>query len=120
MIDLQLEPSETANKETSLPPLRCPVLRTSGRLKIVSIKKYLVQRLGLKDTQSSVSQHEIHFLNCGSLFFATSSYCIAFLIQIDILCNGDQVGNEHNLTFILRTRWFTPNKVLTLHYRLVE
>lgn len=72
MIDLQLEPSETTNKETSLPPLRCSMLRTSGRLKIVSIKKYLVQKLGLKDTQSSVSQHEVYFEKYGALCFATS------------------------------------------------
>jgi hypothetical protein len=56
MLDLQVEPYEATNCETSLPPLRCPMLRTSGRLKIVSIKKYLIQRLGLNDTQSSVCE----------------------------------------------------------------
>jgi hypothetical protein len=60
MLDLQLEPYATSKGKTSLPPLHCPMLRTSGRVKIVSIKKYLVQRLGLKDTQSSV-RHSKHF-----------------------------------------------------------
>lgn len=54
MIDLQLEPYQAKQGESSLPLLRCPMLRTSGRLKILSIKKYLVQRLGLKEKQSSV------------------------------------------------------------------
>ena len=57
MLDLQLEPYQVKEGETSLPPLRCPMLRTSGRLKILSIKKYLVQKLGLKDNQSSVSSY---------------------------------------------------------------
>lgn len=61
MLDLQLEPYATIKGETSLPPLRCPMLRTSGRVKIASIKKYLVQRLGLKDTQSSVRHSKRFF-----------------------------------------------------------
>ncbi|KAL3802209.1 hypothetical protein HJC23_001753 [Cyclotella cryptica] len=92
MLDLQLEPYETPHEKISLPPLRHSILRTSGRLRIGSIKKYVLQRLGLKDSKSS----------------------------IEILCNDEPVGNEHSLTFILRTRWFSPNKLLTLHYRLVE
>eukprot|EP01082_Thalassiosira_pseudonana_P000320 g126.t1 g126 contig1:300827-302255(-) len=92
MLDLQLEPDESAPDAQSMPPLRNPTLRTSGRLKIVSVKKYLLQRLGLKNAKTS----------------------------IEVLCNGDPMGNELSLIFILRTRWLSPNNVLTLKYRLME
>ena len=55
MLDLQLEPDEKAPDGQRMPPLRKPTIRTSGRLKIVSVKKYLFQRLGLRDSPSSVS-----------------------------------------------------------------
>ena len=38
--------------------------------------------------------------------------------QIEVRCNGDHVGDELSLTFILKTRWLDPTKDLTLHYRL--
>ena len=40
--------------------------------------------------------------------------------KIELLCNGDPMGDELSLTFILRTRWFSTKKVLTLKYRLEE
>lgn len=54
MLDLALEPDESAPDMQRMPPLRNSSLRTSGRLKIVSIKKYLLQRLGLSDAPASV------------------------------------------------------------------
>mmetsp|Transcript_6641 Transcript_6641/g.11828 ORF Transcript_6641/g.11828 Transcript_6641/m.11828 type:complete len:132 (-) Transcript_6641:132-527(-) len=93
LLDLKLEPDGQPPKlHQRLPPLHNSLLRTSGRLKIVSIKKYLVQRLGIKESKNS----------------------------IELLCNGDPMGDELSLTFILRTRWFSTNKVLTLKYRLEE
>lgn len=93
MIDLRMEPDgNSPHPHQRLPSLRNSFIRTSGRLKIASLKKYLSQKLGMKDAKNS----------------------------IEILCNGDAMGDELNLTFILRTRWFSSNQVLTLRYRLEE
>jgi len=93
LLDLSLEPDgQPPNMHQRLPSLRNSLLRTSGRLKIVSVKKYLAQRLGMKESKN----------------------------LIELLCNGDPMGDELSLTFILRTRWFSDNKVLTLKYRLEE
>mmetsp|Transcript_11944 Transcript_11944/g.25204 ORF Transcript_11944/g.25204 Transcript_11944/m.25204 type:complete len:488 (-) Transcript_11944:100-1563(-) len=91
-LDFQLEPDRCGISIQQMPPLNNPSLRTSGRLRVNSIKKYLLQKLGLKDAPSS----------------------------IEVLCNGDPIGDELSLTFILRTRWFNTNKILTLKYRLSE
>ena len=54
-LDLNLEPDESPPQfYQRLPSLRCPILRLSGRAKIASLKKYLVMKLGLKDSTSSV------------------------------------------------------------------
>ncbi|KAL7549025.1 hypothetical protein ACHAWF_012291 [Thalassiosira exigua] len=93
MLDLRLEPDvRPPHQHQRLPPLKNSVMRTSGRLKIANLKKYLNQKLGLTDGERSV----------------------------EILCNGDAMGDDHALTFIFRTRWFSTNQVLTLKYRLEE
>ena len=54
-LDLYLEPDESPPQFSQrLPSLRCPMIRLSDRAKIVSLKKYLVMKLGLKDSMSSV------------------------------------------------------------------
>lgn len=87
IIELRLKPDDN-----DLPSLRQNNLKTSGKLKIVSLKKYILQRLGYGMEQKA----------------------------LEILCNGHPMGNEFNLTFIYRTMWnFTkPGKMLTLTYRL--
>ena len=57
MIELHLEPSDEQRPHLHrrLPPLRNSYLCMSGRTKIMSIKKYLVQKLGIKESRSSVS-----------------------------------------------------------------
>ena len=42
------------------------------------------------------------------------------LIQVQIFCNGDRLGDELSLTFIFRTRWLHPKEEMTLSYRIVE
>ncbi len=83
-IDLILRP------EDNLPALPHPQLRTSGKLKIVSLKKYILQRMHKCEQKS-----------------------------LEVLCNGHPMGNELNLTFIYRTMWLfaTPDETLTLTYR---
>ena len=87
IIELRLKPDDD-----DLPSLRQNNLKTSGKLKIVSLKKYILQRLGYG------MEHK----------------------ALEILCNGQIMGNELNLTFIYRTMWsFTkPDEMLTLTYRL--
>ena len=70
-----------------LGPLKKSYLRTSGQLRTIHIVKYIVKKLNL---------------GCNS--------------ELEILCNGEVVGKEHNLTFLKRSRWH-QNEHLTLHYR---
>jgi hypothetical protein len=37
--------------------------------------------------------------------------------QLDILCNGELLGNEYSLDFVKRTRWTGRTDVLVLTYR---
>jgi len=71
-------------------PLEKPLIRTSGQLKVGQIKKYLMNKLKLLGP------------------------------NVDVLCNGDPLGNELSLIFIQRTRWLYPNEDLCLHYRFGE
>ena len=63
-------------EDLELPRLQKPFLRTSGRLKILQIKKYLNKKL---DKVSSPN-------------------------EISVFCQGDLLGDELNLTFLKRTR----------------
>lgn len=63
-------------------------IRTSGRLKIAQLKKYIIKINDLDDNQQST---------------------------LGIRCNGDVVGDELSLTFILRTR-ASVGETLSLTY----
>ena len=92
MIEIQLDAdSNPPNKSQQLPELKCPLIYLSGQTKISTIKLYLIKKLGLTDTTHS---------------------------NIQILCNDIPLGDESSLTFIVRTIWITPNKMLALKYRL--
>lgn len=73
-----------------LSPLKKSYLRTSGQLRTIHIVKYILKKLNLE---------------CRT--------------DLEILCNGEVVGKEHNLTFLKRSRWH-ENEHLTLHYRLAK
>lgn len=130
-LDFQLEPDKCEISMQQMPPLNNPSLRTSGRLRVKSIKKYLLQKLGLKDAPSSV-RHFWNFITLSKIVIVSqprrdekvttnaNEFMFFFPFQIEVLCNGDPIGDELSLTFILRTRWFNPNKILTLKYRLSE
>ena len=120
IIELRLHPdttttsSSTSTKKSSkqhdgtLPALKNPILRTSGKLKISSLKKYLVQQLDMKGVGKDTTSNN------------SSSNDKNMIQSIEILCNGYPMGNELNLTFIYRTMWLVtmPDEVLTLTYRL--
>lgn len=66
-------------------------IRTSGRLKIIQLKKYLAEKLNVDSKRAST---------------------------LEILCNGDIVGDELSLTFIHRTRWLNNDEELVLTYSM--
>ena len=129
IIELRLHPDTTTtslststNKKSSkhhdgaLPALKNPVLRTSGKLKISSLKKYLVQQLDVKSSGYDGGVEKDKAVNSNN----NSSNDKNMIQSIEILCNGYPMGNELNLTFIYRTMWLVtmPDEVLTLTYRL--
>jgi len=82
----------------SLPPLQ-RVIRTSGRLKVGGLRKFIWNKLiSLDDSLSS------------SL---TPS-------SIEILCSGDPLGGELSLIFVSRTRWVHSADDFTLTYRIID
>lgn len=87
-----IEPLETSI-ENSLPALKDSLIRTSGRLKVSQLKKYLIGKLELAAPNST---------------------------KLEIRCNGDAVGDELSLTFIQRTRWHLPFEDMVLTYRIAE
>eukprot|EP00592_Proboscia_alata_P010399 CAMPEP_0194362444 /NCGR_PEP_ID=MMETSP0174-20130528/10184_1 /TAXON_ID=216777 /ORGANISM="Proboscia alata, Strain PI-D3" /LENGTH=408 /DNA_ID=CAMNT_0039135307 /DNA_START=289 /DNA_END=1515 /DNA_ORIENTATION=- len=91
-LELLLLPSTDVKKESTMSSLLNPHLRTSGSLKVSQLKKYLVRKLDIATKPSA----------------------------IELLCNGEQVGDELSLTFIQRTRWFNANSDLCLTFRLDE
>jgi hypothetical protein len=129
IIELRLHPdttttssSSTSTKKSSkhhdgtLPALKNPILRTSGKLKISSLKKYLVQQLDMKSSGDGRVGKDTTVNNSNN----SSSNDKKMIQSIEILCNGYPMGNELNLTFIYRTMWLVtmPDEVLTLTYRL--
>ena len=111
-IDVQLDPDITPpHPYQQLPPLRNARIGISGRAKINTLKKYLIMKLGLKDTSLSTLSNVVS---------SSSSSSSSSPTMIELTCNGDTMDDELTLTYILRTKWFTSNKVLTLKYRLLQ
>jgi len=79
------------NDEKALPLLQKPFLRTSGKLKIYQVKKYLIKKL---DVQNVSPQ------------------------DIKIMCGDEMIGDEHSLVFLTKTLWVGKTDDLTLHYWL--
>lgn len=95
-INFTLTPETNAEeyRGKAIPSLEKPLLRTSGRLKIAQLKKYLLKKLKMDDVVASNA--------------------------VQIFCNGDRLGDELSLTFVFRTRWLHPNEEMTLSYKIVE
>jgi hypothetical protein len=79
-----------SDKDSDLAALPKPYLRTSGQLRTIHLKKYLIKKLNLEPNS-----------------------------KLQILCNGEVIGKEHSLLYIKRTRWHEKEH-LTLHYKLVD
>ena len=109
-IDVQLDPDITPpHPYQQLPPLQNARISISGRAKINTLKKYLIMKLGLKDTSISTLSSKV-----------VSSSSPSSPTMIELTCNGDTMDDELTLAYILCTKWFTSNKVLTLKYRLLH
>jgi len=94
--------SSTSGSHLSMPPLELPYFKTSGRIRIGQLKKYLTMKL--PDYVSDKIKEPT--------------------TQIDFLCNGVPVGNELSVTFITRTMWIGDDRdadnkeaVVTFTYR---
>ena len=110
-IDVQLDPDITPpHPYQQLPPLQNARIGISGRAKINTLKKYLIMKLGLKDTCLSTLSSKV----------VSSTSSPSSPTMIELTCNGDTMDDELTLTYILRTKWLTSNKVLTLKYRLLH
>ena len=85
----RLEPDQKGEESGRLAHLPKPFLRTSQHLRIYHLQKYISGKLQLDDPK-----------------------------KVEILCNGESLGQEMNLQFIRRTRWVDQGKDLALTYRL--
>lgn len=77
---------------TSLPSLKKSLLRTSGKLRMIQLKKFLVKQLDLSIPHTS----------------------------LEIRCKGKKVGDEHSLTFVSLTIWMNPDQDMELQYGFVS
>jgi len=108
-IDVELDPDiSPPHPYQQLPPLQNARIGISGRAKINTLKKYLIMKLGMKDTSISALSSKVVSSSSSSP------------TMIELTCNGDTMDDELTLTYILRTKWLTSNKVLTLKYRLLH
>jgi hypothetical protein len=90
-ISFKLAPDMSANTEMVLQSLEKPFLRTSGKLKVEHLQKYLKKKLKLGDKK-----------------------------MVEISCKGAMLGPELSLHFILKTRWHDTSNDLVLNYRKAE
>ena len=81
--DSRLAPGQAA----ALVALDKPYLKTSGKLKISQLRKYLSKKL--KEDAD----------------------------DLELLCAGEGLAAEHSLHFIKRTLWPQPGVELVIHYR---
>lgn len=80
----------SAASATPLPPLALPFVKTSAKVTVKHLRKFVVERLGLP---------------AGT--------------GLDLQCSGEVLGHDHSVEFIWRTRWhhLHPNQHLVLTYR---
>ena len=116
-IELQLQPDDihpsSEKKHQQLPHLQSSssstLLYLSCRTKVTTIKKYLQHKFGLNE--------------CGTLSSSLSSSSSSLPSSIELLCNGNVLLDDEDLTYIVRTYWssschLSNAEVLTLTYRL--
>mmetsp|Transcript_29162 Transcript_29162/g.48202 ORF Transcript_29162/g.48202 Transcript_29162/m.48202 type:complete len:260 (+) Transcript_29162:149-928(+) len=88
-IELFLTPANN-----SMPEVQYDLLHTSGKLKIMHLKRFLLARL----EQTSMQDPSV----------------------VEMTCKGSIVGNELSLTFIQRTMWLEKDEPIELQYRIAD
>jgi hypothetical protein len=79
----------TTEKDNSIQLLQNSYIRTSGRLKICQLKKYILSQLKMESK---------------------------FLSKLAIMCKGDPVDDDFSLAFIQKTMWLVPDEEMILSY----
>ncbi|KAJ8611990.1 hypothetical protein CTAYLR_004403 [Chrysophaeum taylorii] len=78
---------EPAADETYYPTLDKPYLKTSGKLKVHQLRRYLAKKLGVSAN------------------------------RVELLCAGDVLASDHSLHFIRRALWYDDAVELIINYR---
>ena len=87
-VDVVFELSpESSDKNT--PSLSKQFIKTSGKLSVYTLKKYLQQKLNIPTE------------------------------KISLTCNDLTLGSEHNLIFIKRTMWFDKTRDMIINYKVL-
>ena len=89
----RLEALVETDPERQLGNLPKPFLRTTGKLQIIHIKKYLAGKIAFRIEKDAASGEE------KRVEYALDE------TDIDILCKEEVLGDELNLNFIKATRW---------------
>jgi len=79
--------SNNGPNSPALPPLLCPLLNTSGKVKVLQLKKYVSKKLDLADRSA-----------------------------VEIQCKKTTLGDELSLFYIYRTLWYGQEDDMVLNY----
>mmetsp|Transcript_41437 Transcript_41437/g.129768 ORF Transcript_41437/g.129768 Transcript_41437/m.129768 type:complete len:317 (-) Transcript_41437:983-1933(-) len=90
-MNVKLIPDTTCAESRRLKELTKPYLRTSIRLKMMQLQKYLRKKLGIGNDEETQG--------------------------VELVCRGSPVGAELSLEFIGRVYWVDEGPTLILHYR---
>jgi len=87
---------------------------------VLHLKKYLCKKLNLgraSDVCHPLRREQARGQRLTGRARPPRGMCGWDGVQLDILCNGEILGQEHSLEFIKRTRWSGKTDQLVLHYR---
>jgi len=81
-----------------LPPLPQPFIKTSAKVTVRVLRKFIADRLGLESIGSPGANQ---------------------IVPVEVQCGGEVLGQDHSIEYIWRTRWqhLHPNQHLVLTYR---
>ena len=88
LLPADISSEQQANRQTSLPALERPFIRSSSKITIRVLRRYL------------------------SMYFKVDKNC-----EIALLCADELLGSDHSLEFVKRTRWHQTDKHMTLTYK---
>jgi hypothetical protein len=96
-IDVELDPDiSPPHPYQQLPPLQNARIGISGRAKINTLKKYLIMKLGMKDTSISALSSKVVSSSSSSP------------TMIELTCNGDTMDDELTLAYIRKGISYHP------------